>query len=224
MGWGQAKSQNRLGEAYSMSLGGFWLGLVADGGMAAGTRAAWGSWGWRWCWRTPGFVAPAHVSKCPPVLPHTHPPLRCIIQTHFVYPCTCGTLPHSLSTWCRWCVHAQQARWVLAGGCGGSLQPFGSLGYTMCRCADPCTGGACTCLSCCVRPQERQIGFVFQSYALFSHMTVAENIKFGLEVRRLAVDKDKRVADLLALVQLQVGVGVDGGGLGTQWGPGVACG
>lgn len=51
--------------------------------------------------------------------------------------------------------------------------------------------------------QDRQIGFVFQSYALFSHMTVAENIKFGLEVRRLAVDKDKRVADLLALVQLQ---------------------
>jgi ABC-type sugar transport system ATPase subunit len=30
--------------------------------------------------------------------------------------------------------------------------------------------------------QERQIGFVFQSYALFNHKTVAENIKFGLEV------------------------------------------
>lgn len=30
--------------------------------------------------------------------------------------------------------------------------------------------------------QDRQIGFVFQSYALFNHKTVAENIKFGLEV------------------------------------------
>lgn len=84
----------------------------------------------------------------------------------------------------------------------------------MCCSAHPHAGGARTCLSCCVRPQDRQIGFVFQSYALFSHMTVAENIKFGLEVRRLAVDKDKRVADLLALVQLQVGIGAGGEGEG----------
>lgn len=51
--------------------------------------------------------------------------------------------------------------------------------------------------------QERHIGFVFQSYALFNHKTVAQNIKFGLEVRGLKVDYDKRVADLLELVQLQ---------------------
>ncbi|KXZ52070.1 hypothetical protein GPECTOR_10g1093 [Gonium pectorale] len=51
--------------------------------------------------------------------------------------------------------------------------------------------------------QDRQIGFVFQSYALFNHKTVAENIKFGLEVRKLKGDHDKRVQDLLALVQLQ---------------------
>ena len=50
--------------------------------------------------------------------------------------------------------------------------------------------------------QDRQVGMVFQSYALFNHMTVAENIRFGLDVRRLAVDKDKRVEDLLQLVQL----------------------
>lgn len=31
--------------------------------------------------------------------------------------------------------------------------------------------------------QERQIGFVFQSYALFNHKTVADNIKFGLQAR-----------------------------------------
>jgi hypothetical protein len=31
-------------------------------------------------------------------------------------------------------------------------------------------------------PPQTQVGMVFQSYALFNHMTVAENIKFGLEV------------------------------------------
>ncbi|KAI8473163.1 MAG: P-loop containing nucleoside triphosphate hydrolase protein [Monoraphidium minutum] len=50
--------------------------------------------------------------------------------------------------------------------------------------------------------QDRQVGMVFQSYALFNHKTVADNIKFGLEVRRLDVDHDKRVGDLLELVQL----------------------
>ncbi|KAF6258780.1 chloroplast ATP-binding protein [Scenedesmus sp. NREL 46B-D3] len=50
--------------------------------------------------------------------------------------------------------------------------------------------------------QDRQVGMVFQSYALFNHMTVAENIKFGLQVRKLPVDHDKRAADLLELVQL----------------------
>ena len=40
--------------------------------------------------------------------------------------------------------------------------------------------------------QDRQIGFVFQSYALFNHMTVAENIAFGIRIRRLPVDKEAR--------------------------------
>jgi ABC-type Fe3+/spermidine/putrescine transport system ATPase subunit len=63
---------------------------------------------------------------------------------------------------------------------------------------------------------------VFQSYALFNHMTVAENIKFGLEVRNLAVDRDKRVGDLLELVQL-TGLGaryprqVSRGGVMGSW-------
>ena len=42
--------------------------------------------------------------------------------------------------------------------------------------------------------QDRQIGFVFQSYALFNHMTVAENIGFGIRMRKLAVDKATRCA------------------------------
>lgn len=55
--------------------------------------------------------------------------------------------------------------------------------------------------------QARGIGFVFQSYALFRHMTVAKNIAFGLEVakRKDRPNKDaiaNRVEDLLALVQL----------------------
>jgi sulfate/thiosulfate transport system ATP-binding protein len=55
--------------------------------------------------------------------------------------------------------------------------------------------------------RTRNAGFVFQQYALFKHMTVAENIAFGLKVRprRQRPGKDairKRVKELLALVQL----------------------
>ncbi len=51
--------------------------------------------------------------------------------------------------------------------------------------------------------QKRQIGFVFQSYALFKHMTVRNNIRFGLSVRHLPRPQaDRRVAELMALVQL----------------------
>jgi sulfate transport system ATP-binding protein len=51
--------------------------------------------------------------------------------------------------------------------------------------------------------QERQVGFVFQHYALFRHMTVADNIAFGLRVRREErATRDGRVSDLLDLVQL----------------------
>jgi len=55
---------------------------------------------------------------------------------------------------------------------------------------------------------KRGVGFVFQHYALFRHMTVAENIAFGLNVRRRKVRPSKeeiraRVARLLALIQLE---------------------
>jgi sulfate transport system ATP-binding protein len=58
-----------------------------------------------------------------------------------------------------------------------------------------------------VPARERNIGFVFQSYALFRHMRVADNVAFGLRVRprRLrppAAEIRERVAQLLALVQL----------------------
>lgn len=51
--------------------------------------------------------------------------------------------------------------------------------------------------------QERNIGFVFQHYALFKHLTVRQNIGFGLEIRKVPAKKIKgRVDQLLELVQL----------------------
>jgi sulfate transport system ATP-binding protein len=53
-------------------------------------------------------------------------------------------------------------------------------------------------------PQDRSAGFVFQSYALFKHMTVAKNIAFGLEVRHIPKEEVReRVAELLGLVKLE---------------------
>jgi sulfate/thiosulfate transport system ATP-binding protein len=56
-------------------------------------------------------------------------------------------------------------------------------------------------------PRERKVGFVFQHYALFRHMTVFDNVAFGLTVRPRAVRLPKgeiaeRVRNLLSLVQL----------------------
>ncbi|NDP42535.1 MAG: ABC transporter ATP-binding protein, partial [Aromatoleum sp.] len=55
-------------------------------------------------------------------------------------------------------------------------------------------------------PSQRNISMVFQSYALFPHLSVAENIVFGLRVRKVApahLDaRLKRVAGLLGLAQL----------------------
>src|SRR4051812_10637710 len=51
------------------------------------------------------------------------------------------------------------------------------------------------------RPYERNVSTVFQSYALFPHLTAQQNIEFGLR-RHGAADIDKRVRDILALVSL----------------------
>jgi sn-glycerol 3-phosphate transport system ATP-binding protein len=55
-------------------------------------------------------------------------------------------------------------------------------------------------------PAQRKIAMVFQSYALFPHLSVAENIVFGLRVRRVSrAERDsrlKRVADIVGLGQL----------------------
>ena len=58
-------------------------------------------------------------------------------------------------------------------------------------------------------PQARGTGFVFQNYSLFRHMTVAENIEFGLKIRKASSsDRRRRRDELLDLVGL--------GGLGNR--------
>ncbi|GGF09931.1 ABC transporter ATP-binding protein [Aliidongia dinghuensis] len=55
-----------------------------------------------------------------------------------------------------------------------------------------------------LRPEQRGFGMVFQSYALFPHMTVRKNIGFGLMMRKVAkAEIDRRVTDALKMVRLE---------------------
>jgi iron(III) transport system ATP-binding protein len=61
-----------------------------------------------------------------------------------------------------------------------------------------------------VSPERRGIGLVFQSYALWPHMTVAQNIAFGLEVRKVPRERRaERVRELMDLLRI--------GGLGDRY-------
>ncbi|WP_240046739.1 ABC transporter ATP-binding protein [Paracraurococcus ruber] len=52
-------------------------------------------------------------------------------------------------------------------------------------------------------PNRRRVGIVFQNYALFPHMSVAENVAYGLKARREKRDRiEARVAELLEMVQM----------------------
>ena len=52
-------------------------------------------------------------------------------------------------------------------------------------------------------PQARNIGFMFQGYALFKHMTVADNIGFGLVIRKMPIkERRRRIEELVALMGL----------------------
>ena len=54
-----------------------------------------------------------------------------------------------------------------------------------------------------LKPNQRNIGMVFQAYALFPNLTVAQNIGFGLKVAGMPrADADKRVAEMLELIKL----------------------
>jgi ABC-type Fe3+/spermidine/putrescine transport system ATPase subunit len=55
-----------------------------------------------------------------------------------------------------------------------------------------------------VPPHRRDIGMVFQRYALFPHLSVAENVEFGLRMRGMAArERPRRVAEVLELVRLK---------------------
>lgn len=59
-------------------------------------------------------------------------------------------------------------------------------------------------------PQARETGFVFQNYSLFRHMTVSDNVKFGLNIRKMPKpEQAERADELLELVGL--------GGLGKRY-------
>src|SRR3954471_24957241 len=52
-------------------------------------------------------------------------------------------------------------------------------------------------------PNERDVNTVFQDYALFPHMTVGQNVEYGLKVKRVGGDeRRKRVTEALELVRL----------------------
>ncbi|MFH5836436.1 ABC transporter ATP-binding protein [Proteiniclasticum sp. C24MP] len=55
-----------------------------------------------------------------------------------------------------------------------------------------------------VEPKDREIAMVFQSYALYPHMTVYENMAFGLKIKKIAKDEiDRRVKDAARVLEIE---------------------
>src|SRR5256885_10158660 len=90
------------------------------------------------------------------------------------------------------------------------LGPSGSGKSTLLRVIagleDPDSGTVCIqgANATTLPAQERDVGFVFQHYAAFKHMTVEQNVAFGLRIRRRPrKEVRERVVELLDLVQLE---------------------
>lgn len=85
-------------------------------------------------------------------------------------------------------------------GCGKSTALRVAAGFEIADSGDVVLGGT-SILS--LPASKRGIGMVFQNYSLFPHLTVSENLEFGMRVRRISRDqRHKRVGELLDLVRL----------------------
>lgn len=79
----------------------------------------------------------------------------------------------------------------------GLEQPSGGTIYIGDRCVYSAASGID------LQPRERNIGMIFQSYALYPHMTVFDNVAFGLKVRHVPKEEiKKRVTEALGMVEL----------------------
>jgi ABC-type Fe3+/spermidine/putrescine transport system ATPase subunit len=85
-------------------------------------------------------------------------------------------------------------------GCGKSTALRVAAGFEVCDSGDVLIGGASVVA---LPASKRGIGMVFQNYSLFPHLTVHENLEFGMKVRKMSrSQRSARVGELLDLVRL----------------------
>ncbi|MGL1861400.1 MAG: ABC transporter ATP-binding protein [Pseudodesulfovibrio sp.] len=87
-------------------------------------------------------------------------------------------------------------------GCGKTTLLRTIAGFEDIAAGSISIGGSVVAGTAFAAPEKRNIGMVFQDYALFPHLSVGDNVAFGLNDMP-AVERDKRVADLLVTVGLE---------------------